>query len=179
VHDGNSQLRRIVVLHAEGVRHAAPAVDSDFERNTDQVSLRAVRPGVIHAAEILTALAVVLEANQSAPMCAPVFECVDFPVVVACDYDRSVADARGFEIAVIAYLDLSAEEVPDWAAETALLLPAIGLVSLEHTIGDARQRFAPGRWGRRGRNFRPCFACKTRRRLSLRSLQETKCAPEL
>ena len=70
--DRHAQLGRVMVVLAETFGHAARTVDPAFECHALEVALEAVGPGVVHALEVLGALAVVLEADERAAVRAAV-----------------------------------------------------------------------------------------------------------
>src|ERR1700744_2955277 len=95
----DTQLERAVLLHAEALGHAALALDAILERDAAEVALPVVGPGVVDAAEILFALAVIVETDQRAAMGAAVLERIDLAVIVTGDHDRGVANLGGTEVA--------------------------------------------------------------------------------
>src|SRR5580700_6757765 len=95
---GDPQLARAMLLHPETVGHAALAFHPILERDAPEVALPVVGPCVIDAAEVLFALAVVVQTDQCAAMRAAVLESVDLAVAVAGDDHRRVANLGGAEI---------------------------------------------------------------------------------
>src|SRR5882672_6884019 len=94
----DAQLAQTVIAEAEVFLHAALAVDAVPERNAEQIALQVVGPGVIDAAEVLR-VALVLQANHRAAMCAAVLESIELAVRVARDHYWSNADERTAEVA--------------------------------------------------------------------------------
>src|SRR6202000_1791467 len=97
--DGDTQFARAMLLHAEALGHAALALDAILEGDAAQIALPVIGPGVIDAAEILFALAVIVETDQRAAMGATVLERIDLAVIVAGDDDRGLANLGGAEVA--------------------------------------------------------------------------------
>src|ERR1700748_1635467 len=96
--DSDAQLARAVLFHAEALGHAALALDAILERDAAQIALPVIGPGVVDAAEILFALAVIIETDQRAAMRATVLERIDLAVIVAGDDDRGLAHLGGAEV---------------------------------------------------------------------------------
>src|ERR1700761_2162933 len=90
--DSDAQLARAVLFHAEALGHAALALDAILEGDAAEIALPVIGPGVVDAAEILFALAVIVEADQRAAMGAAVLERIDLAVIVARDDDGGLAD---------------------------------------------------------------------------------------
>src|SRR5580704_14877874 len=128
-----------MLFHPETVGHAALSLHAILERYALQVALPVVGPCVIDAAEILLALAVVVQTDQCAAMRAAVLERVDLAVAVAGDEHRRVANLGGAEIAGLRHLHFKRKVMPARPLKNQLLLGLVGLVGLEHPVGYARQ----------------------------------------
>jgi len=144
VQGGNAQLARAMRLHPEALGHAALSLHAILERHALQVALPVVGPCVIDAAEILLALAVVVQTDQCAAMRAAVLEGIDLSVAVAGDDDGRIANRGGAEIAWLRQLHFKREVVPARPLKNQLLLGLVGLVGLEHPVGYPRQSGLPG-----------------------------------
>src|SRR5262249_39697441 len=136
VNFGDAQFAWPVILHAERRRHPSLAVDAVLEGNTRQVALSIVRPGVIHAAELLD-VAALLERDQRAAMGASVREGIELAVAIARDDDRCVTDEGRTEIADVCDLDRKAQEIPNRPANELALLGRVDLRILKHPVGNA------------------------------------------
>ena len=73
-----------MILHAEGIGHAALPLDPILERHSGQVALPVIGPGVIDAAEIL-GVAALLECDQGATMRTAVFKAIELTVRIPRD----------------------------------------------------------------------------------------------
>src|SRR5450432_105016 len=139
--ENDPKFARAMVLHPETVGHAALSLDAVLECHALQVALPVVGPGVIEAAEVLLALAVVVQTDQCAAMRAAVLEGVDLAIGVAGDDHRRVAHLRGAEIAGLRNLHFKRKVMPARSPEDELLFRRVGRFGLEHPVGHACQPF--------------------------------------
>src|ERR1700742_2979209 len=101
-----------MLLHLETLGHAALALDAVLEGDAAQVALPVISPGVIDAAEILFALAVIVQTDERAAMGAAVLERIDLAIIVAGDDDRGFADLGDAEIAGLRQFHLERQIMP-------------------------------------------------------------------
>src|ERR1700722_4240592 len=127
---GQAKLARVMLLHAEGGRHATLALDAVLESHLLEVALTVVAPGVIDAGESL-GVAALLQRDQCTSMRAAVLEGVEFTVGVPADDDRGIADEGGNEVACVLHLDCEAEIVPGRSLKDTALLGGIDVAILE------------------------------------------------
>src|ERR1700748_3796232 len=119
--DSDAQLARAVLFHAEALGHAALALDAILEGDAAEIALPVIGPGVVDAAEILCALAVIVETDQRATMGAAVLERIDLAVIVTGDHDRGVANLGGAEVAGLRQFHLKRQVMPGRPLEDPLL----------------------------------------------------------
>ena len=135
----DAQLARPVLGAAEGLAHAALAVDAVLEGDRLQVAFQVVVPGVVDAGEVAR-LAAAVERDQRAAMRAAVLEGVDFVVEVARHDHRHGADEGGAIVAGLSHFGLEAKVVPDRTFEDAALLARVDFRRLVDPERHAGQR---------------------------------------
>ena len=135
----DAKLSRPVVGAAEGLGHAALAVDAVLEGDRLEVAFQVVVPGVIDAGEV-AGMAAGVERDQRAAMRAAVLEGVNLVVEVARHDHRHRAEEGDAIIAGLLHLRFEAEKVPHRALEHALLLERVDFRRLIDPERNAGQR---------------------------------------
>jgi hypothetical protein len=155
VHHGRPELARAVGRLGEFGRHAAPAIRTLLEGDTGEIALEVVSPRVVDALEMPRG-AVIVERDQSTPVCAAILEGTDAPVVRAHDNHRHLPHEGRAEVTGVREIHLEADEAPGGALEDAPELRAVvGLVLVE-PVGDAGEGRVRPRARRIGRAHARC-----------------------